>query len=89
MRQVVEKYERDNDLVLQFLEEKCEKKEGAITRVTSLFTAYKVWCKGNGYFSGSTKRFNANMEMHPEWHGGKTVYNGYPCYQGIQLKGTV
>ena len=30
----------------------------------------------------------ADMEMHPEWHDGRTVYSGYPCYRGIQMKGT-
>ena len=24
-----------------------------------------------------------------EWHGGKTVYNGYPSYRDIRMKGTV
>lgn len=89
MRQVVKQYEKDNDLVLQFLEEKCEKKEKVYTRQTTLFNAYKIWCKSNGYFQCSAKRFNADMEMHPEWHDGRTVYAGYPCYRGIQMKGTV
>ena len=89
MRQVVKQYEKDNDLVLQFLEEKCEKKEKVYTRQTTLFNAYKIWCKSNGYFQCSAKRFNADMEMHPEWHDGRTVYSGYPCYRGIQMKGTV
>ena len=88
MRQVVKQYEKDNDLVLQFLEEKCEKKEKVYTRQTTLFNAYKIWCKSNGYFQCSAKRFNADMEMHPEWHDGRTVYSGYPCYRGIQMKGT-
>lgn len=89
MRQVVKQYEKDNDLVLQFLEEKCEKKEKVYTRQTTLFNAYKIWCKSNGYFQCSAKRFNADMEMHPEWHDGRTVYSGFPCYRGIQMKGTV
>ena len=78
MRQVVKQYEKDNDLALQFLEEKCEKAEGAYTRAKTLYDAYKIWCKSN-----------ADMEAHPEWHGGKTVYSGYPTYRDIRMKGTV
>lgn len=89
MRQVVKQYEKDNDMVLQFLEEKCEKAGGAYTRAKALYDAYKIWCKSNGYFVCSAKRFNADMEAHPEWHGGKTVYNGYPSYRDIRMKGTV
>lgn len=89
MRKVVRQYEKDNDLVLQFLKEKCETAEGAVTRAKSIYDSYKIWCKSNGYFVCSAKRFNADMEAHPEWHSGKTVYNGYPSYRDIQLKGQV
>lgn len=87
MRQVVKQYEKDNDLVLQFLEEKCEKAEGVYTRAKSLYDSYKIWCKSNGYFVCSVKRFNADMEAHPEWHSGETVYSGYPTYRNIRMKG--
>ena len=87
MRKVVNQYERDNDLCLQFLEERCEQAEGVNIRSKSLFDAYKIWCKSNGYFACSAKRFNGDMETHPEWHGGKVVYQGYPVYKNLRLKG--
>ena len=89
MKKVIRQYEKDNDLVLQFLEEKCESADGVITRAKSMYDSYKIWCKSNGYFVCSAKRFNADMEAHPEWHSGKTVYNGYPSYRDIRLKGQV
>ena len=89
MRQVVRQYERDNDLVLQFLEEKCERTSEARTRAKALYDSYKIWCKSNGFFVCSAKRFNADVEAHPEWHEGKSVYNGYPSYKGIRLKRSV
>lgn len=89
MTKVVRQYEKDNDLVLQFLEEKCERVVDVATRAKSLYDAYKIWCKSNGYFICSAKRFNADMEVHPEWHGGKVVRQGYPSYQGIRLKGVL
>ena len=89
MRQVIRQYERDNDLVLQFLEEKCERDDEALTRAKALYDSFKIWCKSNGYFIPSAKRFNADLEAHPEWHDGKTVYHGYPNYRGVKLKGSV
>ena len=89
MRKVVSQYERDNDLVLQFLEEKCERVEGVSTKAKSLYDSYKIWCKSNGYFTSSAKRFNADIEIHPEWTSGKFVAKGYPCFKDIRLKGTV
>lgn len=89
MAKVVRQYEKDNDLILQFLEEKCEKADGAVTKAKTLYDAYKIWCKSNGFFVCSAKRFNADMECHPEWHNGKSPYNGYPSYRGVRLKGTV
>ena len=87
MRQVVRSYERDNDLTLQFLEDKCEQSEGSYTKAKSLYDSYKIWCKSNGYFVSSARRFQADLDTHPEWHGGKCVQNGYPCYKDIKLRG--
>ena len=89
MKKVIRQYEKDNDLALQFLEEKCEKAEGTNTKAKSLYDSYKIWCKSNGYFVCSAKRFNADMDAHPEWHSGKVMRDGYPVYKDIKLKGTV
>ena len=87
LKQVVKQYERDNDVCLQFLEEKCERAAGAFSKAKTLYDVYKVWCKSNGYFVCSAKRFNAELETHPEWHSGKTIYCGYAGYKDIKLKG--
>ena len=86
MKKVIKQYERDNDLVLQFLEEKCEREEGTYTRAKALYDAYKIWCRSNGYYAYSAKRFYADMETHPEWHEGKLMYNGYPVYKYLKMK---
>ena len=85
MRMVVRQYEKDNDLVLQFLEEKCELAEGYI-RAKSLYDTYKIWCKSNGYYVCSVKKFNAEVTAHPEWYAKKTLMKGVTVYQGLQLK---
>lgn len=86
MKKVIKQYERDNDLVLQFLEEKCEKVTEGNTRAKSLYDSYKIWCKSNGYFVCSSKKFTAGLEQHPEWHNGRRVVMGYPVYDGIALR---
>lgn len=86
MQKVIRQYERDNDLVLQFLEEKCIRDDTATSKAKTLYDAYKIWCKSNGYFVCSAKRFNADMETHPEWHGGKIISHGYPTYKNLRLK---
>jgi len=86
MKRVIKQYERDNDLVLQFLEEKCEQVEEGGTRAKALYDSFKIWCKSNGYFVMSAKKFNAGMEQHPEWHSGKRMSNGYAVYDGVSLR---
>lgn len=88
MQKVVNAYKRDNDIVLQFLEEKCEMDGEYSTRAKSLYDSYKMWCKSNGFFVCSAKKFNAELQTHPEWHDGKGTKDGYPVYKGIKLKGT-
>lgn len=86
MKAVIKQYEKDNDLVLQFLEERCISSELG-SRAKTLYDAYKIWCKSNGYFVCSAKKFNAGMEQHPELHKGKCMRDGYPFYRGIALRG--
>lgn len=88
LQKVIRQYERDNDLVLQFLEERCERSDSGCTRAKTLYDNYKIWCKSNGYFVCSAKKFNAGLETHPEWHDGKGIGHGnVAVYNGVVLKG--
>lgn len=89
MRRVVRQYEKDNDLVLQFLEEKCERAEGVGTRLKSLYDSYKIWCKSNGYYVCSIKKFSAEIISHPEWYDEKYMVSKVAAFRGIRLKGSV
>ena len=82
----IRQYERDNDLVLQFLEEKCEQDAESVTRAKSLYDTYKIWCKSNGYYVCSMKKFNAEVTMHPEWYNEKGMSNGVTVYKGLKLR---
>lgn len=85
MKEVIKQYEKDNDLVLQFLEERCTTSETG-SRAKTLYDAYKIWCRSNGYYVCSAKKFNAGLGQHPEKHQGKIIRDGYPFYKGISLR---
>lgn len=87
LRKVVAEYEKDNDLVLQFLEEKCEKIELGGTKAKYLYDAYKIWCKSGGYYVCSVKKFIAELLAHPEWCKGKSILDGVAKMNGIKLRG--
>lgn len=85
LRDVVAQYERDNDLVLQFLENRCTK-DNAKVRAKDLYQAYKIWSKSEGAYILSARKFNSEMDRHPEWFDHKALSNGYVTYYGIKLK---
>jgi len=86
MKAVVKQYEKDNDLVLQFLEEKCEQNDDVNTRAKTLYDTYKIWCKSNGYYVCSMKKFNAEVTAHPDWYTEKGVSSGVAVFRGLGLK---
>lgn len=86
MKKVIKQYEKDNDLVLQFLEEKCEGTDEGYTKAKTLYDNYKIWCKSNGYYVCSMKKFNAELTTHPEWYHEKSLIAGVTAYHGLALK---
>lgn len=45
-----------------------------------------MWCKGNGYYVCSMKKFNAELTAHPEWYADKAVTQGVLFYYGVALR---
>lgn len=92
---VVDKYERDNDLVLQFLENRCDRTPESdehsnnLIRAKDLYQAFKMWAKSEGVFILSARKFNAEMERHPDWYDRKSTSSGYVIYWGLKLKETL
>lgn len=86
LRSVVKQYEKDNDLVLQFLEEKCEHDLEKSVLAKTLYDTYKIWCKSNGYYVCSAKKFNAEVTAHPDWYAEKFKNHGLTKYIGLGLK---
>lgn len=86
MRSVVSAYERENDLVLQFLEERCERAKDAETTVVELHKAYKMWAKTRGLYIYSMTKFGNELERHPDWYQSMDIKGGTKTYDGIKLK---
>lgn len=86
LRDVVSNYERENDIVLQFLENRCVQAENTTIKAKDLYQAFKIWAKSEGAYIISAKKFNAEMERHPEWFERKSTSSGYVIYWGVKLK---
>lgn len=101
LRSVVTKYERENDLVLQFLENRCvrvpedennpfgEKGKRTNIKAKDLYQAFKMWAKSEGAYVLSARKFNSEMERHPEWFDRKSTSSGFVIYWGLKLKEVV
>lgn len=87
--EVVTKYERDNDIVLQFLENRCHRDETVNIRAKDLYNAFKLWAKSEGAYVLSARKFNSEMERHPEWFDRKSTSSGFVIYWGLKLKEVV
>jgi putative DNA primase/helicase len=85
MKPVMRAYAKDNDVVLQFLEDRCERDENTI-KAKTLYDAYKTWCRSNGYYVCSLKKFVAEVTAHPEWYEVKGLTHGAVRFDGITLK---
>ena len=87
MKKVVKQYEKDNDLVLQFLEARCVKGgESDAIKAKDLYGNFKLWAKSEGAPVLSARKFNSEMDRHQSWHLGRRVRDGYPHYYGLKLR---
>ena len=86
LKKVVTKYENENDLVLQFLENRCDRDENANIKAKDLYNAFKIWAKSEGAYVLSARKFNSEMERHPEWFDRKSISSGFAIYWGVKLK---
>ena len=85
MKPVMRAYAKDNDIVLQFLEDRCERSDEG-TKAKTLYDRYKSWCRTNGYYTCSLKKFIAEVASHPEWYAQKGLDHNAVRFEGIILK---
>lgn len=69
-----------------FLENRCEKADGVNVRAKDLYQKFKVWAKSEGAYVLSARKFNSEMERHPEWFERKSTSSGFVIYWGLKLK---
>ena len=86
MKPVIRQYARDNDVILQFLEDKCQRDELNLVMGKTLYDAYKTWARSNGYYICSLKKFIAEVTAHPEWYDNKGTTGGAVRFDGLTLK---
>jgi putative DNA primase/helicase len=87
MQEVVTQYEKDNDFILQFLEERCEKGGTEEMKLKTIYDHYKIWSRTCGFATTSLKKFNAGLAQHPEWYESTRQEKGIRWYKGIRIKG--
>ena len=84
---VIRQYARDNDIVLQFLEENCQHDSEATIRAKNLYDNFKIWCKSTGYFAMSAKKFSAEIVAHPDWClGQQTGHARLLSFVGLKMR---
>lgn len=81
--EATEDYEKKNDWVALFIEERCDtSNENARIGRGELYTAYKSWCTSNGIRYTSCPRFNDAIERFAR----QTLVHGVKQWKGITLK---
>ena len=82
----VDNYQKDNDMILQFLEARCEQDEEAKVRAKDLYTAFKIWAKSEGAYVLSARKFNSEMDRHPAWFQDIIYPGGMRTFVGLKLR---
>jgi len=70
----VKAYQTENNNVLAFVGDECEVKPDAFITKKEFYTAYKDWCRENGYKEVAKKRLGIEIMRHfPEIKDGRTA----------------
>lgn len=77
----IKSYEKKNDKVGLFVEERCDISEDARVGRGEFYTAYKSWCRSNGLTAMSSPKFNEAMEKYAK----PVALHGVKQWKGITL----
>lgn len=77
-------YEKQNDYVGLFIDEKCEISDDYTVKRGDLYSAYKIWCKTNELYILSAPKFNEQMGLHAR----KVKIQGEQLWKGLKIKAT-
>jgi len=68
VKQATERYEKESNPVALFIEEECIIGTGNRIQSSTIYSAYKDWCRDSGYKALSTQRFKTEMERLKYFH---------------------
>lgn len=85
-RKATTNYQRDNDKVLQWLEDKCTKRQKGRTSVTDAYDDYLLWCQENRYAPETIRIFTSDLMKHPDWCQNRSKYGGRICFSGFVVE---
>jgi putative DNA primase/helicase len=90
VRDATANYFEDEDVVSQWIEDRCETKESHSTPFTELYKNWEAWCRDNGEDWGTWKRFSVQLQSHGFQRDRKRVEKKLRRrFKGIGLKGQV
>jgi len=64
VKDATDEYLASEDLLAQWIEERCVKEGSRSALTQDLFADWQFWCQGNSYHCDSIKRFSQNLESH-------------------------
>jgi putative DNA primase/helicase len=83
IRNAVEDYRQDEDVVGRFVEEWCEEQEGATVKSTALYEAFRRWCHSQGIKPYAHFKFGYDVEKKV----GRVRRKDGVYYSGIRIVG--
>ena len=90
VRDATANYFEDEDVVSQWIEDRCETKESYSTPFTELYKNWEAWCRDNGEDWGTWKRFSVQLQSHGFQRDRRRVEKKLRRrFNGIGLKGQV
>lgn len=81
VRDATDSYFAEQDLLAQWLAERCEVKHGATAPSSALYRDWKEWSEARGEIAGTGKAFSAALER----HHAKRKAHGTMVFMGVRL----
>ncbi|MCK9228813.1 MAG: phage/plasmid primase, P4 family [Syntrophorhabdaceae bacterium] len=81
VRLATEEYQKDEDIIGKFLDEKTVQNKNCTTKAGELYKNYKEWCEDNGIYPLNSKRFGTEMKRRYDWQRDRSGIH----YIGIEV----
>lgn len=85
MQKASKDYQRDNDHVLEWLEDRCRKYPNGRTPVSKAYDDYSNWCQAQRYAPEGIRAFSADILKHPDWCEDRRKSHGVTTFSGFVI----